>query len=154
MIKIKNTQKSVKLDLKKIKQDAQIVLDALDYSDFDLGIWFTSNKTIRSYNKQYRNKDKATDVLSFPYHDTLKAGERIKVKSEDDKNLGDLILAPQYIIDDLPRWNDTFEHHMQRLLVHGVCHLLGYDHIKDEDYKVMKRKENALLKKLAEGAKK
>lgn len=153
MIKIKNTQRSVKLDLKKIKQDAQIVLDALDYSDFDLGIWFTSNKTIRSYNKQYRNKDKATDVLSFPYHDTLKAGERIKVKSEDDKNLGDLILAPQYIIDDLLQWNDTFEHHMQRLLVHGVCHLLGYDHIKDEDYKVMKRKENTLLKKL-EGANK
>lgn len=153
MIKIKNTQRSVALDLHKIKQDAQAILNELDYSDFDLGIWFTSNKTIRAYNKQYRNKDKATDVLSFAFHDHLKAGERIKARNDDDKNLGDLILAPQYIVDDLPRWNDTFEHHMQRLLVHGICHLLGYDHITDEDYKVMKRKEMSLLKKI-EGAKK
>ncbi len=148
MIKIKNTQRSVPLNLVKIKNDAQAILNELNYSDFDLGIWFTSNKTIRAYNKQYRNKDKATDVLSFAFHDKLKAGERIKVISEDDKNLGDLILAPQYIKDDLPRWNDTFEHHMQRLLVHGICHLLGYDHITDQDYKVMKRKEASLLKKI------
>lgn len=153
MIKIKNTQRSVRLDIEKIKSHAQAILDELNYSDFDLGIWFTSNKTIRAYNKQYRDKDKATDVLSFAFHDKLKAGERIKVISEDDKNLGDLILAPQYIKDDLPRWNDTFEHHMQRLLVHGICHLLGYDHITDEDYKVMKRKEALLLKKI-EGFKK
>lgn len=153
MIKIKNTQRSVALDLHKIKQDAQAILDELGYSDFDLGIWFTSNKTIRAYNKKYRNKDKATDVLSFAFHEQLKAGERIKPRNDDDKNLGDLILAPQYIVDDLPRWNDTFEHHMQRLLVHGICHLLGYDHITDEDYKVMKRKEMSLLKKI-EGAKK
>ncbi len=148
MITIRNTQRKIKIDTAHLKRDAQTILDALDYSDFDLGIWLTSNKTIQTYNKEYRHKDKPTDILSFPYHTQLKAGNRIKVKSEEDKNLGDLIIAPEYVMHDLPKWNTTFEKHMQRLLVHGICHLLGYDHIKDEDYKIMHKKEVQLLKKL------
>ena len=103
---------------------------------------------IRKYNHEYRDKDKATDVLSFPYHSELKAGERIKIKTDEDKNLGDIIIAPSYVLKDLPRWNQTFEQRMQVLLVHGICHLLGYDHIDDADYKVMHKKEVALLRKL------
>ena len=148
MITIKNTQRKIKMNTAHLKKDAQTILAALNYSDFDLGIWLTTNKTIHKYNKEYRHKDKPTDVLSFPYHTELKAGERIKVASEEDKNLGDLILAPEYIMHDLPKWNTSFEKHLQRLLVHGICHLLGYDHIKDEDYKIMHRKELQLLKKL------
>lgn len=151
MIKVKNTQRAVTINTEQLKKDAQTLLDALGYEDFDLGIWLTTNKTIRQYNKQYRGKDKATDVLSFAFHDTLKAGQRIKPQSDDEKNLGDLIISPEYMRDDLPRWQDTFEGHMRRLLVHGICHLLGYDHIEDEDYKVMRRKETALLKKLTKG---
>lgn len=148
MITIRNTQRTIKIDVNQLKKDAQIILDALDYSDFDLGIWLTSNKMIRSYNKEYRDKDKPTDVLSFPFHTELKPGKRIKVKNDDDKNLGDLILAPEYIVKDLPKWETTFEKHLQRLLVHGICHLLGYDHIKDSDYKIMHKKEMELLSKL------
>ena len=103
---------------------------------------------IHKYNKEYRHIDKPTDVLSFPYHTELKAGQKIKVKAEEDKNLGDLIIAPEYVMHDLPKWGTTFEKHLQRLLVHGICHLLGYDHINDEDYKVMHKKETQLLKKL------
>ncbi|GMU19400.1 MAG: endoribonuclease YbeY [Candidatus Babeliales bacterium] len=148
MITIRNTQRKIKIDVAKLKTDAQTILDAIDYGDFDLGIWLTNNVTIRKYNKKYRHKDKPTDVLSFPYHTALKAGQRIKVKSDDDKNLGDLILAPEYIQNDLPKWETTFEKHIQRLLVHGICHLLGYDHIEDNDYKIMHKKEMELLKKL------
>ena len=148
MITIKNTQRKIKIDVNRLKKDAQTILDALDYSDFDLGIWLTSNKMIQKYNKEYRAKDKPTDVLSFPYHDKLKAGRRIKIKDDDDKNLGDLILALEYIKNDLPKWETTFEKHLQRLLVHGICHLLGYDHIEDKDYKLMHKKEMELLNKL------
>lgn len=148
MITIKNTQRKIKVDVAQLKKDAQTILDALNYGDFDLGILITSDKTIHKYNKEYRDKDKPTDVLSFPYHTELKAGQRIKISSEDDKNLGDLIFAPQYITNDLPKWNTTFEKHLKRLLVHGICHLLGYDHIEDADYKKMYKKEMALLKKL------
>lgn len=65
--------------------------------------------------------------------------------------MGDLIIAPEYMLKDLPKWNCSFEEHLQRLLVHGICHLLGYDHIKDKDYKVMHKKETQLLKKLLKG---
>ncbi len=149
MITIKNKQRTIKVDTKKLKHDAQVLLDALGYGDFDLGILLTTNKEIHIYNNEYRGHDKPTDVLSFPYHETLKAGKKIKVVNDEDKNLGDLILAPAYIMHDLPKWNTTFEKHLQRLLVHGICHLLGYDHIKDADYKIMHRKEKSLLKKIA-----
>lgn len=148
MITIRNTQRKISIDVEKLHQDAQVILNALRYHDYDLGIWLASDIRIRAYNRDYRNKDKVTDILSFPYHTELKAGERIVPRSPEDRNLGDLIIAPNYVHHDLARWNQSFEKRMQVLLVHGICHLLGYDHIKDEDYKVMKRKEVTLLKKL------
>ena len=148
MITIRNTQRTIKIDTAQLKKDAQTILDALAYSDFDLGILITTDKSIQKYNREYRDKDKPTDILSFPYHTELKAGQRITIESEDDKNLGDLIMAPEYILNDLPQWKTTFEKHLQRLLVHGICHLLGYDHIEDADYKIMHKKEMVLLKKI------
>lgn len=148
MILIKNTQRKQAIDLKKIERDAQKILNELGYPDFDLGIWFTNNKTIRYYNKKYRDKDKATDILSFSFHPNLKAGESIKPKSEDDKALGDLVISVEYVAKAAKEQGTTLENHLQRLIVHGVCHLLGYDHEKDEDYEKMQKKELYLLKKL------
>lgn len=146
MILIKNRQRKIKVDTKQLEQDAQKVLTVLRYADFDLAIVLTSSNTIRKYNREYRHKDKATDVLSFPFHPQLQAGERIKPKTEEDKNLGDIIIAPDYVQKDAPRWGHTFEQRMRVLLVHGICHLLGYDHEEEAEYKVMHRKEKALLK--------
>ncbi len=148
MITIKNTQRKIAINIKQLKSDIHNILIILGYDDFDIGIWLTTNKTIQKYNKQYRSKDKPTDILSFPYHASLKAGEQIKPKTEEDKNLGDLIISLEYVKKDAQRLDTTFEHRMRVLLVHGICHLLGYDHIKDEDYKKMHRKELFLLKKL------
>jgi len=145
---IRNTQQKISLDVEKLKADAQTILTALNYADYDLGIWLTTNTMIRRYNRDYRHKDKATDILSFPYHPELKVGEKIKVHIDEDKNLGDLIISLEYVQKDSPRWHQSFEHRIKVLLVHGICHLLGYNHIEDQDYKIMKRKESALLKKL------
>ena len=98
MITIKNTQRTIPIDQLYITEVAQIILEELGYKDFDLGIWFTTNATIRTYNRTYRHKDKATDILSFAYHTDLKAGQKIKVKDADDKNLGDLIISPLFEI--------------------------------------------------------
>lgn len=136
------------IDLAQFERDAQTILDHLDYADYDLGILLTTNEVMRSYNNEYRSKDKPTDILSFPYHPDLNAGERIMPQTEDDKNLGDIIIAPQFVQDDLERWGQTFEQRMRVLLIHGICHLLGYDHIKDEDYAVMQTKETELLQLL------
>ena len=55
MILIKNNQRTIPINTQEIKHAANILLDILEYSDFDLGIWFASDKTIRTYNKKYRN---------------------------------------------------------------------------------------------------
>ena len=73
----------IKINVKKIESNIFLMLDFLDYNDFDIGVWFTTNRTIRSYNKTYRKKDKPTDILSFPYHTTLKPGEKIKIKTPE-----------------------------------------------------------------------
>ncbi|MFI5332754.1 MAG: rRNA maturation RNase YbeY [Candidatus Babeliales bacterium] len=148
MILIKNSQRTIAIDVGQLKKDAQTILDALKYSDFDLGIWLTTNRTIHKYNRDYRHKDKPTDILSFPFYPNLKPGKRIVAPNDEDKNLGDLIISLEYVQADAKKLGVPFEQRMKRLLVHGICHLLGYDHIKDEDYKVMYRKEMALLKKL------
>jgi probable rRNA maturation factor len=145
MIHIRNTQRTIKIDIAQFQKDAQMLLKILKYDDFDLGIWITTNATIQKYNRDYRNKDKPTDILSFPYHDTLKGGQRIKVNQPEDENLGDLIISAAYVTNDTKQFGVTFEHRMRRLLTHGICHLLGYDHIKDSEYKIMLAKERELL---------
>lgn len=149
MITIRSTQRKIKCDTEQLIADAQKLLNLLKYEDFDLGILLTTEATIQNYNRDYRHKDKPTDILSFPYHAELKAGKRIKVTMDEDKNLGDLIIAPAYVVKDAKNLGVTFEGRMQRLLVHGICHLLGYDHIEDADYAVMLKKEKALLKHLS-----
>ncbi|MBA3954411.1 rRNA maturation RNase YbeY [Candidatus Dependentiae bacterium] len=148
MITIKNTQRKIHLDVEHLRQDVQKLLVALNYQDFDIGIWLTTNKTIRFYNRQYRDKDKATDVLSFSYHNYLEAGKRIKVTTEEDKNLGDLIISMEYLVKEAEKYKTTLEKRLRVLVVHGICHLLGYDHIEDADYSRMRGKEAWLLKKL------
>lgn len=149
MILIKNKQRSIPIDVKNIERMVSAMLTILNYNDFDLGILFTTNATIQKYNRDFRNKNKPTDILSFPHHTQLKAGKRIKVVYEDDKNLGDLIIALAYTKKDAEtRWNQTLEQRLPILLAHGIAHLLGHDHETDDDYKKMATLERKLLKSI------
>jgi len=145
MVLLKNEQNAQVVDTKQLEKDAQKLLELLDYADFDLGIMLATDEKIHEMNKKFRDKDKATDVLSFPMFPHLKPGERIEVASEDEKNLGDIVIAPQYVYNTLDKWGQSFDERMHVLLVHGLCHLLGYDHVKDKDYEAMKKQEEFLL---------
>lgn len=146
MILIKNSQRTYPIDKKSITKTVQKLLDSLGYSNFDIGIWFTNNKTIALYNKEYRHKEGPTDILSFPYHTELNAGQKIIAESPEDANLGDIIISLEYMYTS-ERWQDTPEpERLPILLVHGICHLLGYDHETDDEYKVMHKKELELLR--------
>lgn len=145
MIIIKNTQRTVPIDVKRLHTDAEIMLKALDYEGYDLSIWFTTNKTVREYNKQYRNIDKATDILSFPFHN-LKPGERIQASSEDERNIGDLLISASYVHDLYP--GDAFYPRLQKLLAHGISHLLGHDHDTPSTDAIMIDQEEFLLDQL------
>jgi len=148
MITVKQRQRKIKIDVKKLAATAQRILAALGYDDFDLGILLTTNATIKKYNKRYRDKDKPTDILSFPYHTEQKAGEKVVVSCDEDKNLGDLIISLEYVLADAGKtWNRTFDEHMTALLAHGIAHCLGYDHINDKDFEIMQKFEKKLLEK-------
>ena len=145
MVTIRQTQKKIPFNAQVFKKKAEHILSALDYPDFDLGIWLTTDATIHQYNLQYRNMDKPTDVLSFPYHTELKAGQKIKITMPEDKNLGDLIISVPYVYHNKHNLDGDFIQRMDRMLVHGICHLLGHDHIEDRDFKKMQKLENSLL---------
>lgn len=146
MILIKNNVRTIKVDHKKLSTTVQAMLDYLGYGDFDLGMLLTTNATIKRYNNDFRKKNKATDILSFPYHTQLKAGQKIKVICPEDKNLGDIIISLEYVAKKAIELERTFDEHMTILLAHGIAHLLGHDHIKDNEYELMQKLENQLLK--------
>lgn len=145
MILIKNSQRTYPIDKKNITKTIQKILNLVGYDTFDIGIWLTNNKTIALYNKEYRHKEGPTDILSFPYYTELKAGQAIVPQSTEEANLGDIIISLEYVYTS-DRWNLTpQEERLPILLVHGICHLLGYDHESEQDYLVMHKKEQELL---------
>ena len=93
-------------------------------------------------NNKYRGIDKPTDVLSF----SLQEGTVKPPEVENDKLLGDIIIS----VETAQKQADTLNHSMEReltvLLIHGLLHLIGYDHEEDKDYKIMREKESKILK--------
>jgi len=146
MILIENDQNNIAINIKQLEKHTHTILSDLGYHDFDIGIMLTTNAHIKQRNKFFRGKDMPTDILSFPFYQNIKAGDRITAQEDEAKNLGDIIISPEFVYNDLERWGQSFDERMRVLIVHGICHLLGYDHIKDEDYVVMKKEEERLLK--------
>ncbi len=97
----------------------------------EISILLTDNKTIQKLNKQYRKKDSATNVLSF--------------ETGDSEILGDIILAFETIEKEAKEQEKAFENHLTHLIIHGILHLIGYDHIDDSDAEIMEEKERIIL---------
>ncbi len=110
----------------------------------ELTITLSHDSKIQIINKQYRSKDKPTNVLSFPMFDKLSdipfgAGQI---------PLGDIIIAFETIKHEATEQNKTLLDHFTHMLVHGFLHLLGYDHMNDTDAKSMESLEIKILKEL------
>ena len=150
MININNEECITALNMEQFEKDAQKVLGLMGYADFDLGILLTDNQAIQCFNRDFRSKDEPTDILSFPFHPDLEAGQPILAETEDDRNVGDLIISLEYIKELCEQENKTINEHLRTLLCHGICHLLGYDHYTESTDKVMKEKETWLAAKLTE----
>ena len=148
MITLKNTQRTHKINKARILKTVLHILDQLDYADFDISIWLTNSATIRRYNRDFRKKDKATDILSFPYHENLKPPKRIKPSCEEDKNIGDIIIAVDFVVKLLPLYSVTLDQRLDTLLIHGICHLLGYTHYDPDNDKQMIAIEKKLARSL------
>lgn len=146
MITIKNSQRTISINRTQLHTDVEKLLNTCGYANFDIGILITTNRTIQRYNKQFRNKDMATDVLSFPYHTTAKPTQKIIAKTAEERNLGDIIISAAYVQRVAQEMGIPFYQHLQRMLVHGMCHLFGYTHETEKDHQLMESFEEKLLK--------
>lgn len=146
MITVKNRQRTFVVDTKKLEKTVEIMIAALGYPDFDVFVLLTTDKAIQAYNRDFRKKDKPTDILSFPFYPDHKPGKKLKVANDDEKNLGDIIISLAYVERTAPNWGRSFEDHLVALLAHGLAHLLNYDHQTDAEFRVMRRIENKLLR--------
>jgi len=104
----------------------------------NFSILLAGNKEVRALNKKFRNKDKTTDILSFPFYKK----EDIKKLKKKNIYLGDIILN-FYKIN-----KKNFKRDFDRLWIHGFLHLLGHKHQKDKDYYKMNKIEKLILKKI------
>ncbi len=124
-------------------------LDIYKYiTHIEFSIVLTNNDTIQKINFQYIGKDKSTNVLSFPAQDIIidKLGD---LKIQDGfLSIGDIIFAYGVMEDEIRRDGNTFQNHFAHLLVHGLLHLLGYDHEEDQDAFQMESLEVEILSSL------
>lgn len=123
------------------------VEDLLDKNIY-VSILYTTPNEIQEYNKEYRNIDRATDVLSFPMFEKDEVQKLKQEKSVATDVLGDIIINLSQVKMQADEYGHSFERELAYMLVHGFYHLMGYDHIKEEDKKEMREKEEAILNEL------
>ncbi len=102
--------------------------------NIELSVLFTDNKKIQKLNLEYRNIDKPTNVLSF----SMREGFLVPFNNI----LGDIVISYEYAKDEAEAMKIDLKDRLIQLIVHGILHLLGYDHVRDEDYEKMKEKED------------
>ena len=123
--------------------------EKLENSKLYITVTLTNPENIRKINKEYRNIDRATDVLSFPMFEKDELDEKIRKNNFNHIDvLGDLIISIEKVEEQAKEYGHSFERELSYMLVHGFYHLMGYDHIEDEDKKMMRAKEEKILDEL------
>ena len=134
--------------LPKINQIQTWLLTALKkinakFEQPEITIRVVSLEESQQLNSTYRNKDKPTNILSFPFE----APEMIPVE-ELDELLGDLVVCEQIVIEEANSQNKTIESHWAHILIHGLLHLQGFDHLEDQQAEQMESIEIEILSEL------
>lgn len=118
---------------------AVLKVENLD-ENVEVSVSFVGDEEIRDLNRDYRGVDKSTDVLSFPMDDEFIIVSRI---------LGDVIINTRRVMEQAEELGHSEERELSYLTVHSILHLLGYDHMEDEDKKEMREREKLAMKELS-----
>lgn len=110
-----------------------------------VNVILTTPEEIRKINKQYRNIDSETDVLSFPM---FEKEELEKFDYSIPEVLGDIVISIQRVESQAEEYGHSFERELSYMVVHGFYHVIGYDHMVEEEKKIMRQKEEAVLEKI------
>lgn len=132
---------SYKEIIKKVLQKC-FEIEKLENKNLYVNVVLTNAKNIKSINKEHRGIDKETDVLSFPMF------EKDEIASLDNTNediLGDMVISIERVEEQAKEYGHSFERELAYMVVHSFYHLLGYDHMTEEDKKEMREKEENVL---------
>ena len=121
-------------------------VEGLQNSKLYISITLTNPENIRRLNKEYRNIDKETDVLSFPMFEKNEI-ENIK-NIQFEETLGDIVISIERVKQQAEEYGHSFERELAYMVVHGFYHLMGEDHIEENDKIKMREKEEFVLNKL------
>ncbi|KAM5281291.1 endoribonuclease YbeY [Ctenodactylus gundi] len=144
---IRNLQQVIPIRRVPLRKNMEIVRSVLGVQKFDLGIICVDNRSIQHINRIYRKKNVPTDVLSFPFHENLKAGE-FPQPAFPDNNLGDIFLGVEYIFQHCKE-NEDYYNILTVTATHGLCHLLGFTHGSEVEWQKMYQQEKQVLEELS-----
>ena len=107
--------------------------------NLELSILLTSDEKIKILNNDYRNKNNSTNVLAFPMN---------IVHQNNTKIIGDVVISLEKVMSESKKYKISKKKYLTKMTIHGLLHLLGYDHINNEDFKIMRSKERNIFKKI------
>jgi probable rRNA maturation factor len=138
-IMLQNRKNQTRITNQSLRKKTDLILNALGCNNCEISIVITDDEDIREINKNYRNIDKPTNVLSFPMDDENMVIPGLKI-------LGDIVISEDTAIKEAQEAKITLDQRISQLLIHGILHLLGYDHeISEEEDEKMTQKSIELL---------
>jgi probable rRNA maturation factor len=136
---IENRQSFYGISLKKIEQTAKVILGALDCPDGEISILIVDDPQIEKLNRKYLNRIGPTNVIAFP----MREGEFSHLSPQ---LLGDVVISMDTAAKEAQNSGMSMEQRFKELLLHGILHLFGYDHVTSEqDARIMEKKSQELL---------
>lgn len=143
-IEINNLTK-IEINQKNLKRIAIEVLKKEKNRNKNFSIAFIGANRMRKLNKEYRNKNRVTDILAFPENE-IEFGKSYPKRLKKTRNLGEIVICLREIKKNSKRLKISFKEELNRVLIHGILHLLGYDHEKEiKEVLKMKMKEEKYL---------
>ncbi len=120
-------------------------LEDLDPENIEISLSFVDGDEIRTLNREYRGVDEVTDVLSFPLIEDF---SQIEEAPEGEIFLGDVVINMDRVKEQAEEYGHSLEREAVYLFVHSVCHLLGFDHMEEEEKREMRQREEEVMKLL------
>lgn len=162
MIYVDNRQSKIDITEAEVEELKKVINNALVEEEVtipcEVSLVFVDNEEIREINNETRGIDRATDVLSFPMldYENKKVFKEcykdfdfdITYKDGNELVIGDIVLSLERAKEQSIEYNHSFQRESSYLVVHSVLHLLGYDHMKEDDKKIMRKREEEILNKL------
>lgn len=141
---LKNTKKIFRLFLKDLSLIKNSCLNQQSFSTISFDIVLCDKEKIQSVNKEYRNKDSVTDIITF----AIFADTEMKFVLDNEIYLGEMLVCSDVVEKQAQDNNHSFEKELYYIIAHGILHLLGYDHLTMNEYNFMVEKQNFALSKL------